>query len=154
MPNLANFAIDLSAQPEPQRIELEGATQDTDGFVIKSYNGASEGSFLQTKSFNPQIASFDFDGVSGLYDLALGAFDESDGQSTINIQVNGTSVGIVTLDQDPAGPTANRNSFTLTDIADVALATGDRVSLHVQRDGGEPARLDFLDIVPDDFLLG
>ncbi|WP_270920633.1 hypothetical protein, partial [Parasedimentitalea psychrophila] len=81
------------------------------GFKVASNSVASGGAYLQAGGSGEQRASYTFAAVSGSYDLGIGYFDESDGQSQISILVNGTEIQNFVWDIDAGGSTANQTSF-------------------------------------------
>ena len=83
-----------------------------------------------------------FNGDGGTYDLSIFAQDESDGQSTIMVKVNGQVVEAVKLDQDDDGVGSNNGGFSEFVIEGVELTTGDEIMIWVDGDAGEFVRLD------------
>jgi VCBS repeat-containing protein len=119
---------------------IEAEDMQLDGYQAKyNSNDASGGGYIQT--WSDGSASITFEGVPGTYSFNLSVFDESDGQSSIDILVNGEVVSTITLDQDEGG---NYIYNTLTDVLveGIELQPGDTIELQGTRDGGEPARID------------
>ncbi|NRB20817.1 MAG: hypothetical protein HRU33_25615, partial [Rhodobacteraceae bacterium] len=110
-PSLQGFTVDLSAAPpDPFRVEAETFTI-LSGFNVKNNNQASSGQYLQAGGSGEQRASYVFAAVSGTYDLGIGHFDESDGQSQMSILVNGTEIDNFVWNIDAGGSTASQSSF-------------------------------------------
>lgn len=140
-----------SDAPDPFRVEAEAFTLDL-GFESKTNPHASDGAFLQAGGSGEQRASYAFDAEAGLYDIEIGHFDESDGQSALALVVNGTTVASFVWDADAGGAFADPNSFAVRRVEDVALEAGDVIELVGLRDGDEPLRVDYLDFSYDSGL--
>ena len=144
-PALTTFTVDLSEpSPEPFRVEAEAMTVVA-GFVVRSNSNASEGQYLQSGGSEEQRASYSFAGADGAYDITIGHFDESDGQSTMSLLVNGSLAGSFVWDQDAGDAVANESAFATYTINGVPLVAGDLVEIVGTKDGGEPLRTDYLD---------
>ena len=87
----------------------------------------------------------DFDGESGTYDLNLFVQDESDGQSTIMVKVNGNVVKTITLDGDNNGGGSDHAGFSNIAIDGVDINNGDKITIWAQASGGEFVRIDKLE---------
>lgn len=109
------------------------------GYRARGTCVASDGALIQT--WGTGTASTVFGGVSGVYMLDLGVFDENDGQSTIEVLVNGEVVQTITLDQDLNGNFIY-GTRTVVSLGEIDLQTGDTLTLRGTADGGEPARID------------
>jgi hypothetical protein len=119
-------------------IEAENLTLD--GYSAQ-YNSsdASGGGYVQT--WGTGSASTTFEGVTGTYTLDLGVFDENDGQSVIEILVNGEVVATVDLDQDLNGNYIYGTLTTVT-VEGIDLEAGDELTFRGISNSGEAARLD------------
>ena len=89
-------------------------------------------------------------GKAGTYDLAVQYFDESDGASRFRLLVGGREIGawpaIVDLPhRDENGHTATRRVFK-----GVKLSAGETVRIEGSPDAGEPAPLDYVEILTRD----
>ncbi|MEM1138703.1 MAG: sialate O-acetylesterase, partial [Pseudomonadota bacterium] len=136
------------------RLEAENA-QLNSGFVVA--NGAlaaiaSGTGGIQLPDGSPDgttgNASFSFTGTTGIYGLELGFFDQSGGQSTIDVQVNGSSVGTVNLNRDVGGAEPNsQNHRSLVVDSATTLISGDTITLFATGDAPEDVVIDYLDLV-------
>jgi hypothetical protein len=93
-------------------------------------------------------ASFIFQGITGYYDVSLGTFDENDGKARFSLDRNGGSIGSLVLDQQL--PSAAPNSTTKTTLltsSRVLIGKGDTITVKGFADGGEFARLDFINFI-------
>ena len=141
-----------SQPPAPFRIEAEAFTIGAN-FTVNANSVASAGAYLQAAGNGESRASYTFVEATGVYDLALGHFDESDGQSTMAVRVNGMEVDSFVWNANPAGPFASRDSLVERRIEDVALSAGDVIEIAGRGDGGEPLRTDYLTFTFDDAFL-
>lgn len=135
------------------RVEAETFSLDA-GFVIKSNSHASGGQMIQASSSTTQSASFVFDDATGSYDLTLGHFDESDGQSSLDILVNGELVDSFIWNADAGDATVNKSSFAEHLTSSVELEAGDVITFNGISDGAEPLRIDYLEYAYVDEVIG
>ena len=99
-------------------------------------------------------ANYKFSGESGYYDLDLGTFDENDGIAKFKVAVNGEQIGETAwsnqeyFSQNPSWKTTVEHRM----FSNFYLETGDIVQIQGAEDGGDAARLDYLDFTTvDDF---
>ncbi|CUH42207.1 Ig-like domain-containing protein [Ruegeria atlantica] len=146
-PSLESFTANLTTPPPaPFRVEAETFNIVT-GFTVKNNGGASGDQYLQAVGNGEQRASYTFTDASGVYDLKLGHFDESDGQSQMSVLVNGVEVDNFIWNEDAGDAYANPTSFVERDISGVSLASGDVIEIVGFKDGPEPLRTDYFDFV-------
>ncbi|SDI82698.1 FG-GAP-like repeat-containing protein [Alloyangia pacifica] len=122
------------------------------GFAVRSNPHASGKSYLQATGDASQAGGI-FSGPgaiyhpSGMYDITIGYFDETDGFSEMELVVNDIVVASFTWDSllgsEIVTPQA-RAEFT---AFNVALEAGDTIELRGSGDGSEPLRTDYIDIV-------
>ncbi|MEM0944912.1 MAG: hypothetical protein AAGI70_13305, partial [Pseudomonadota bacterium] len=113
------------------------------GYTEQSYNGASGGGYVQT--WSEGSISTTFDGAAGTYKLDLTAFDENDGQSTLQVVVNGNVVATLVLDEDSGGNYIYDTS-TVLEVDGIELAPGDTFEIRGISDSGEAARVDKIEL--------
>lgn len=130
--------------PDPFRVEAETLTVVA-GFVVRSNNNASNDAYLRSGGSGEQRASYKFAGADGAYDITIGHFDESYGQSIMSLLVNGSLAGSFIWDQDAGDAVANSSAFATYTINGVPLVAGDLVEIVGTKNGGEPLRTDYLD---------
>ena len=119
-----------------------------EGFFATSNKAASGGDILQVKGTSAGEAELAFDGASGIYDLTIGYFDESDGKAELSVLVNGKAVDSWTWNKDLGSGLANKNTLTERVIEGVEINEGDIVTLAGQGQGKEPLRVDYVDLRP------
>ena len=136
----------------PITIEAEDIA-DVTNYRIENNNVASGGSMLSFRGApgnETGSASFDFTGASGTYNVVLGAFDENDGApaASLEVSVDGSSIGTVVLDQDPGGAGAAANTQVERSVATVSINAGDTITVTGVESGNEHARFDFIRFEP------
>ena len=138
-------------------IRLEGEDADTIvNYRTENIGVASEGQVLSFRgggSGEEGSATFNFgdspDELLGNYDIVVATFDESDGEANFTIDVNGNQVGDLLLDGSLGSNLANASTFISPTVAlGVSLAPGDTITVNGFENGGEHARLDYIELVP------
>ncbi len=137
-------AVSVTIIGDPFRVEAETMTI-VSGFVIKNSGQSSGGQYLQAGGSGEQRASYTFMDTDGSYDLTVGHYDESDGQSQMNLWVNGFLAGSFVWDVDAGDAVANQTAFAEFTFSGVSLSLGDVIEISGFKDGGEPLRTDYLD---------
>ena len=125
--------------------------------VLNSYNikvdsGASGGGYIHLvdhPSGTAGTADFNFDGVSGEYDIVVSYWDESDGDSAFELEQDTTLISEWNADQnlDPS-PQSTIKKVTRTIATDIKVNSGDSFTLRGITDEYEFARVDYLEFVP------
>ncbi|HEY9805787.1 MAG TPA: hypothetical protein V6D04_04415, partial [Candidatus Obscuribacterales bacterium] len=141
-----------SAEPSfaPIRIEAESMTLNT--FRIESNSSASGGSIVGLvvgASSETGTASFAFNGPSGLYDVVIGYYDETDGTSTASVSKQGTTIGSWTFNQNRGDGGAIAQTRTQRAIATgITVNQGETFQITAKESSGEPARIDYIEFIP------
>lgn len=132
-------------------ITIEAEDMDLCGYCVEDLDGASGGQVVRANPCAPSSsAKTTFQGMDGTYDFNLRVLDESDGQGTIKIYVNGELLETVVLDQDTGGRYGETGVFRDISIEDIALKTGDKITIVSHMDGHEFMRLDKIELCKDD----
>ncbi|WP_092422835.1 right-handed parallel beta-helix repeat-containing protein [Alloyangia pacifica] len=118
----------------------------TDGYVLKNVGGASGGTVIQNETDTVQTASYAFDGDAGVYSLSVNYFDENDGVASLAVLVNGEKVASWDWDANLGSALANNDTKATKLIEGLELSAGDVISLQGLNDGGEPVRVDSIDL--------
>ena len=142
---------DVDENPTGQEcIVIEAEDMHEWGFKTVHGANASGGEFIKLKNEGGQgDISTTFNGESGEYDLTFFAQDESDGQSTITVKVNGHVVDTIKLDRDSDGHGNDDGNFSEFTIDNIQLNTGDTLSFWVDGDHGEFVRFDKIELCKD-----
>ena len=146
-------------------IRTEAESMDIMGYFVESNSNASGGQLLRTNSSG--IATTQFSGVSGYYNVIVAYYDENDGVSTISSSLGDTELDSWQLTQDLGSHIVGQNRALRTVATQVQINTGDELRLEGLRVDGEHARLDYVEFVTvsapidpttitpeDDFLEG
>jgi alpha-glucuronidase len=134
----------------PGRYEAE--QMRLDGYTVKDvtpWETASGGKAVVCAAATC-AASFEYSGQAGTFDIAIQYYDEMDGVSRYRLLVGGREIGawpgIVDLPhRDENGHTATRRVFK-----GVKLSPGVTVRIEGSPDAGEPAPLDYVEILTPD----
>lgn len=127
---------------------IEAEDMHETGFRTVHGNQASGGELIKLNCAGDDGKVFtDFQGNSGTYDLKLRIQDESDGQSTIKLLIDGHFVDAVRLDGDNNGAGSDNGGFSTFVIEDVNIGHGDEIKLVVNGDAGEFVRIDKIDLI-------
>jgi alpha-glucuronidase len=134
---------------EPGRAEIE--SMRLTGFAprpVTPWETASNGISVTCQVTAGCSAQYDYRGVAGTFDIAVGYFDQSDGASKYRLRVGEREVGRWVANRDLPHVESNGHTATRTTIRGVRLAPGDVLKLEATPDGNEPAPLDYIEIAP------
>ena len=130
---------------------------DLTGYRVESNADASGGALisrLEAVHLLAGVATVAFPGPAGTYEIIVSYFDESDGQSTLALTVNGAVMDTWIADADL--PSGSPDAVTLAyrvGATGVPLAPGDIIALQGSEQGSEFACLDKVEFMPTDSLL-
>ena len=116
-------------------------------YTIDNNNDSSAGKHISLYNSNPETISGIFDGETGIYQVKVGYYDESDGVSSATVTVGGQSRSFLF---DKGLPSAGANSASLTERVThlaVKLEQGNTFEIEAQSNIGEPARLDYIEFL-------
>ncbi|CUH77800.1 hypothetical protein TRM7557_01590 [Tritonibacter multivorans] len=136
---------------DPIKIEAESLLLE-DGFRIESNGHASGGDVIRVKGGGEGTASTFFEGETGIYDIAIDYFDEADGASFLEVVVGGEVVDAWTWNAETEQNLASKDSLARHVIEDIQIAAGDAIVLQGYADGGEPLRIDSIELFADALL--
>lgn len=129
------------------RIEAETMTI-VQGWSVKASGVASNGQWLQGGAAGALcIAQMTHALGNGTYNITVAHFDESDGQSTSEIRVNGVVIDswVWNVDADLGTGNASAASQVNRTIPNVTLANGDTIELRGTAHAAEAMRVDYFD---------
>jgi alpha-glucuronidase len=89
-----------------------------------------------------------FQGTAGWYDVAVQYFDYLHGASTFHLLLNGQRLATWTADNTLPGDAPNGDTSTRYTLQGVPLRPGDVLTVEGHPDGGEPAPIDYVEIMP------
>ncbi|MGF1480107.1 MAG: DUF5060 domain-containing protein [Cyanophyceae cyanobacterium] len=140
-----------SSSPKSIRLETESFNL-SENYVAKSSQGYIE---LLGSNGTQGSASVPLS-VAGTYKLVVGYYDENDGESSVEVGLNGQTIDAWVLDDitqgDPEKAPYDRASpetFLKRTLAqEVTIQSGDILSIDAVRGDGERARIDYVDLIP------
>jgi hypothetical protein len=119
------------------KITIEAEHMNMHNFFTAGGAHASGGKMARLNSGQSGDLSTTFEGDAGVYDFTLRAQDESDGQSTVMVKVNGEVVATIVLDKDNNGHGSNNSGFTNFTVPGLELQPGDKLGIWAKSDGHE-----------------
>ena len=126
-------------------IVIEAESMDRDNFKIVGGRNASDDCLVKIKGSEGTLSTT-FNGDAGVYDFTVCVQDENDGQSVIEVVINGTVVDTITLDQDNNGRGSNNGHFSDVTLSGIEIPAGAEIELRAYRDGGEYVRIDKIEL--------
>ncbi|MBD2219463.1 DUF4347 domain-containing protein [Calothrix sp. FACHB-1219] len=149
-----SFNVNVTEPAPVGEIKIEAENMVLTGFKKENLSGggASNGqgiSFVGGASNETGTASIGFAGATGTYDIYVSFWDESDGNSRLELLAGGTLLNTLTFNQSPGGTTAtptNKREVMLAQA--VSLQPGTLIELRGFEDASEHARTDFIRFVP------
>jgi glucose/arabinose dehydrogenase len=132
-------------------IRIEAESMNLSRYRVESNSSASGGRLISLAGRNGRergTATFEFSGSSGTYDVIAGYYDENDGTAQLQVEQNGSVLEAWNLDRD-LGNNANETTFTTRTVATRrSLNRGDDFTLTGREQGGDSARVDYIEFVP------
>lgn len=133
-------------------IRVEAESMSLNRYRRESNSSASGDRLISLAGRNGRergTASFAFSGSSGTYDIIAGYYDENDGTARLEVAQNGSVLDAWDLDRNLGSASANATTFTTRTIArGRSLAQGDDFTLTGREQGGDHARVDYLEFIP------
>ena len=114
---------------------------------VREHNGYASGDELIKVTGHYGTASTKFYGETGHYDVLIGYYDENDGHSTMDFKRNGHSVDHWTWDKELGSHLPDDKTFTTHKVEHLYLEYGDTLSLKGTVNGGEYARVDYIELI-------
>jgi hypothetical protein len=133
-------------------IRYDAADLNLDGYQIENIadSQAADGQIISLENAGTDNGSAEgfFTGPTGLYEVSVGYYDESDGVSNASVTVNEETDSFA-LDKNPAGDVASADTFTTRVTHDaVQLESGDPFAIAGTLDNQEFARFDYVEFKP------
>ena len=123
------------------RIVIEAEDLQTDDFVAVRGRRASDRELVRLNQSEGELSTT-FAGDTGTYDISLRLQDERDGESEIDIIIDGVVVDTIILDNNNNGRGSNNGRFSTFTLEDITIAEGAEIVFAARRDGGEFVRFD------------
>jgi lysophospholipase L1-like esterase len=135
-------AGDFTVLVDGESVLLEAEGMSLSGYVVEVREQGSEFSGDNIKlSGTSGTASASFTGATGQYRILMRVVDEGDGQSNIELRIGGVLIADFNLDEQLEALTTREMSSGLQ------VENGAAIQIAGQRDGGEFARVDYLEFV-------
>jgi hypothetical protein len=144
---------DTVASPPPQPtnpIRIEAEAMNLTGYRLESGTPASGQQLITlfNTGSNQGTATTQFNGVSGIYDVVLGYFDESDGQAELSVNI-GTYQSSFVLNQNlGSGAVSSKNLVRRTVAAGLQVTQGETINILGTVNQAEFARVDYIEFLP------
>jgi alpha-glucuronidase len=153
---IVSYFLKLSGIPDeqgraghfPGRHEAE--QMSLSGYVpidVTPWETAGHGKAVSCPGPGACIASFTFDGATGVYDIRVRYFDLNNGRSSFVLRVGSRILDRWTADDRFPTTEPNGHSSTWRVVHGVHLAAGDTVAIDGTPDAGEHAPLDYVEII-------
>ena len=120
------------------------------GFRTVSADFASGGAYVQQISGATARIATDVEGRPGTYDVAVRYFDESDGRSEAVLEVDGVVQDEWVWNEQLGSSSADTRTATTHVVRGVTLDADARIAIEGTGDGGEPLRIDGIELLPTD----
>ena len=131
-------------------IRLEAESLTLENYTVETQDFASSGALARITDDTGSIRTTLGNGVTaGNYSIDIAYFDESDGQSSMELWVNGIRQDSWKFDNSPGGTRASSSNQVVRRVpVDIALKAGDTIELKGTLDAGEVARVDYIELIP------
>jgi alpha-glucuronidase len=136
---------------DPNRITA--AQMQLDGYMsidVTPWETASGGRAYVCKDRAICTAAAHLDRPAGWYKVAVQYFDYRQGASTFRLLLNQQSIATWTADNTLPGQAPNGDTSTRYTLHGVPLRPGDVLTIEGHPDDGEPAPIDYMEIVPEE----
>jgi alpha-glucuronidase len=136
----------------PSRTEAEAMTLE--GYAVTQvtpWEAASGGKAIECKS-GPCTAGFEYGGAAGWHTLRVQYFDQNNGVSHFRLWVADQLIDEWTATNRPPSRRIDGSSSTRHTIPRILLRPGDRIRIEGMPDGGEPAAIDYVEILADEIV--
>jgi alpha-glucuronidase len=133
----------------PNRMEAEN--MQLSGYLsvdVDPWETASGGKAVTCAGHEECSASYRFNGPTGKYDIAIQYFDQSNGASHYELLLNDRRLDAWVADDHLPSDKMNGHTSTRHITPDVDLHSGDVFKAVGHPQGGEPAPLDYVELIP------
>lgn len=134
--------------------KIEAEKMALTGYLLESGSFASGGQFIDLVGGNPGdittgTASYSFTGLSGLYKVVVGYFDETDGVSRLQFRKQDSLIDTWDFNQNrgsnlPSAQTRSRRTLA----TELVINQGEMIQLQGAESNLEPARIDYIEFIP------
>lgn len=131
-------------------IVIEAEAMTLTGYHIQSNADASDGQLISIEASGASgQASSVFPGPNGIYEVIVAYFDENDGESKLEVTINGVVVDTWVADEELPAAVADAATLVYRVVAPrLSVAPGQVVELKGSRHRGEDASVDKIEFLP------
>ena len=130
----------------PQIVRVEAEDMTLTNFYLQPEPGFSGDTVVRLPETTSGTASFDFNGPSGQYDIFVSYWDENDGASTFQVDQGTTQLDQWVANQNVGATHVSTENRTVA--TNLQVDSGDSFTLSATSEGGEFARIDYIEFVP------
>jgi len=133
----------------PNRVEAEN--MQLSGYVaieVTPWETASGGKGVACTGHDACDASYRFNHSTGKYDVAIQYFDQNNGASHYELLLNNRQIDAWVSDDYLPSDKVNGHTSTRHVSSNVELRSGDELKVVGHPDAGEPAPLDYVELIP------
>jgi alpha-glucuronidase len=142
IPDTHGRAGHFPGRAEAETMKLEGY----EAAEVTPWETASAGRAVACPASRTCVATYQFTGAAGSYDLVVQYFDESDGASQFKLAVADRETDQWTADYNLPHVNPNGHTATRRIVRNVRLAAGDTIRIQGSGNGEERAVFDYLEI--------
>ncbi|MGB7441039.1 MAG: hypothetical protein WA919_08240 [Coleofasciculaceae cyanobacterium] len=150
-PGMANPSNTIIPEPASNPIiMLEAEDMILDCYLVETSNSASGGQLISLfQSELPEgTASEELNVASGIYDIVVGYYDESDGAAQLEVLFEGNSLDSWTLNKKLGSASPSSQNFTERTISGQTLTQGGNLAIKGTVNKSEYARVDYIKLIP------
>lgn len=124
-----------------QTIVYEAEDLVLDNFMVVNGSQASGGQLVKIRGETGSLTGSMLE-EGGYFTVSIFVQDENDGQSVIELLIDGQVVGSIILDQDDDGAGSNNGGFSEFTLDGIRIPQGAEIQLRAYKDGNEYVRID------------
>ncbi|HKE86509.1 MAG TPA: alpha-glucuronidase family glycosyl hydrolase [Vicinamibacterales bacterium] len=140
---------DATGRRLPGRVEAESMTLDRFAVTaVTPWETASGAQAAVCAAGGLCVAHHRFQGTAGLYDIAVGYFDENDGEARYGVSVGARRIDSWVADGQFGSASPNGHTATRHTVRRVTLKPGDEIMVDVNTTPPDGGAFDYIEIVP------
>lgn len=131
-------------------IRIEAESMTLSGYVAELNKSFASGKAIIgiSSTATSGTATTVFTGTAGTYNLAVGYYDENDGNSPLTVLVDGVVIDSWTFNQQLGSNSASATTFATRQITGVNLNANSVIEIRGVVNSGERARIDYIELSP------
>jgi|GEM_PF-3493532 len=147
----SNQGITLGAPPvvsNPTSVKIEAETMTLTNYTVENNGSATNGSLIKVNAGTTGTATKAFPGASGVYDINVTYWDESDGNSTYNLYAGSTLLSSWVAGEASGSIYCDATTRRTHTIGNVTINANDPIQISSNYNGDEYGRVDVLEFIP------